>query len=47
MLVNIIECDPTALTIGDPVEIVWEHVNDEMTAPRFRPISGRPSGRPT
>jgi uncharacterized OB-fold protein len=38
MLVNIIDCDPNALTIGDPVEIVWEHVNDEMTTPRFRPI---------
>ena len=39
MLVNIIECDVDALSIGDAVEIVWEHVNDEMTTPRFRPIS--------
>jgi uncharacterized OB-fold protein len=38
MLVNIIDCDPDTLTIGDRVEIVWEHVNDEMTTPRFRPI---------
>ena len=39
MLVNIIDCDPDTLTIGDRVEIVWEHVNDEMTTPRFRPIA--------
>jgi hypothetical protein len=38
MLVNIIDCDPDELKIGDAVEIVWEHVNDEMSTPRFRPI---------
>lgn len=37
MLVNIIDVDPDAVRIGDPVEIVWEHVNDEMTTFRFRP----------
>ena len=39
MLVNIIDCDPDTVHIGDRVEVVWEHVNDEMTTPRFRPIS--------
>jgi uncharacterized protein len=38
MLVNIIDCDPDALKIGDRVEIVFEHVNDEMSTPRFRPV---------
>jgi len=38
MLVNIIGVDPDAVRIGDRVEIVWEHVNDEMTTPRFRPV---------
>jgi hypothetical protein len=38
MLVNIIDCDPDTVKIGDRVEIVWEHVNDEMSTPRFRPI---------
>jgi uncharacterized protein len=38
MLVNIIDCDPDRLAIGDKVEIVWEHVNAEMTTPRFRPV---------
>jgi hypothetical protein len=38
MLVNIIDCGPQALKVGDRVEIVWEHVNEQMTTPRFRPI---------
>lgn len=39
MLVNIIDVDPDEVKIGDPVEIVFEHVNDEMSTPRFRPVS--------
>jgi uncharacterized OB-fold protein len=40
MISNIIDCDVETLAIGDRVEIVWEHVNDEMSVPRFRPIGG-------
>lgn len=39
MLVNIIDCDPDAVRIGDRVEIVFEHVNEEMSTPRFRPVT--------
>ena len=39
MLVNIIDVDPDTVRIGDRVEIIFEHVNDEMSTPRFRPIS--------
>ena len=39
MLVNIIDCDPDTVKIGDKVEIVFEHVNDEMSTPRFRPVT--------
>jgi uncharacterized protein len=39
MLVNIIDCDPEAVRIGDRVEIVFEHVNEHMSTPRFRPIA--------
>jgi uncharacterized protein len=39
MLVNIIDVDVDTVKIGDRVEIVFEHVNDEMSTPRFRPIS--------
>jgi uncharacterized OB-fold protein len=38
LLVNIIDCDPETVRIGDRVEIVFEHVNEEMHTPRFRPI---------
>jgi uncharacterized OB-fold protein len=38
MLVNIIDCDVDTVSIGDAVEIVFEHVNDEMSTPRFRPV---------
>jgi uncharacterized OB-fold protein len=38
MLVNIIDCDPDAIHIGDKVEIVFEHVSEEMSTPRFRPV---------
>jgi uncharacterized OB-fold protein len=39
MLVNVIDCDPETVRIGDRVEIVFEHVNDEMSTPRFRPVT--------
>ena len=38
MLVNVIDCDPDALTIGTRVEAVYDHVNDDFTQLRFRPI---------
>ncbi len=39
MIANIIHCDVETLKIGDRVEIVWEHVNDQMAVFRFRPIT--------
>jgi len=39
MICNIIECDVDRLKIGDRVEIVWEHVSDDMSVPRFRPVA--------
>jgi uncharacterized OB-fold protein len=38
MICNIIDCDVEALAIGDKVEIAWDHVNADMTTPRFRPL---------
>lgn len=38
MLVNIIDVDVENVKIGDRVEVVFEHVNDEMSTPRFRPV---------
>ena len=37
MLVNIFDCDVDTVAIGDRVRIDWDHVNDDMTTPRFRP----------
>ena len=39
MLVNIIGVDPETVQIGDQVEVVFEHVNDAMSIPRFRPTT--------
>jgi uncharacterized OB-fold protein len=39
MIANIIDCDVDALRVGDPVEIVWEHLDDDMSVFRFRPTS--------
>ena len=39
MICNIVGCDVDALKIGDRVEIVWEHVNEEMSVPRFQPLA--------
>jgi uncharacterized OB-fold protein len=34
---NIVECDNGDLTIGMPVEVVFEKIDDEITLPKFRP----------
>lgn len=36
MLANIIDCEPEELEIGSKVAITFEHVNDDMSTPRFR-----------
>jgi len=38
MLTNIVECDPAALVCDQPVEVVFERLNDEFTLPQFRPL---------
>jgi uncharacterized OB-fold protein len=45
LLVNIIDCDPQEISVGTRVRIVFEHVNEEMSTPRFRPL-GEEVGRP-
>lgn len=39
MILNIIDCDVDKLRIGDRVKVVFEHVNDEMSTPRCRPVA--------
>ena len=40
---NVVECDPYAISIGMPVEVVFEDVNEEITLPKFKPVS--PAGQ--
>ena len=34
---NVVGCDPDAVRIGMPVELVWEDMSAELAIPRFRP----------
>ena len=34
---NIVEGTPEVMHVGMPVEVVYEHVSDEVTLPQFRP----------
>jgi uncharacterized OB-fold protein len=38
-LANVIDCEPEDVSIGMRVEIVWDHVNDDLTVYRFRPVT--------
>lgn len=37
LLTNVVDCAPAAVSIGLPVEVVFEDVSDEVAVPRFRP----------
>lgn len=37
MMTNIVECAPEQVTIGMPVEVVFEDWNDAISIPKFRP----------
>ena len=37
---DIVECDPAAVVVGMPVEVVYERVDDEWTIPHFKPRKG-------
>jgi len=37
MTVNVIDCDPDQVAIGDKVRIRWEKVSDTFAVPRFAP----------
>lgn len=43
LLANIIEWDPDEITIGSRVQAAFDHVNDELTLVRFRPLREEPS----
>lgn len=37
---NVINIDPQEVTIGMPVEVVWDDVTREFTLPKFQPVRG-------
>ena len=36
LLSHVVDCPPEEITIGMPVEVVFEAVTDEVTLPKFR-----------
>jgi uncharacterized OB-fold protein len=36
---NLIDCPPERISVGLEVEVVFEDVTDEITLPRFRPVT--------
>jgi uncharacterized OB-fold protein len=43
MISNLVDCPPTEIVIGMPVEVVFETMTDEITLPKFR--RARSAGR--
>jgi uncharacterized OB-fold protein len=37
MMTNIVECDPSDVRCDMAVEVLFDHVTDEVTLPKFRP----------
>ena len=37
MLSNIVDCDPSEVAVGMPVEVTFREMSDEITLPYFRP----------
>ena len=43
VLTNIVDCDPDAVKIGQPVEVAYDDSDEGWSMFRFRPVSGSPS----
>jgi uncharacterized OB-fold protein len=37
MMSNVVDCDPEALRIGDPVQVLFEDWSDDISIPKFSP----------
>jgi len=40
MISNVVDVDADRVTIGMPVEVVWEDMSEDLSVPRFRPRAG-------
>ena len=39
MFTNIVDCDPTSVSIGMPVEVTFVRATDQITVPYFKPAA--------
>ena len=39
MISNVIGCEPEEVRVDMPVEVVFEDINEEITLPKFKPVS--------
>ena len=39
LITNLVDCKVEAINIGMPVEVVFDDVTEEITLPKFRPVS--------
>lgn len=39
LMTNIVDCSNDKIYIGMPVEVVFEDINEEVTLPKFRPVT--------
>jgi len=39
MITNVINCPLSAIKIGMPVEVVFEDINDDISLPKFQPLT--------
>lgn len=37
---NVVNCDPTTITVGDAVSLTWEELSDGRNLPLFEPVGG-------
>ena len=40
MMSNIVDCEPSTVEIGMPVEVTFEDITEEITLPQFKPSQG-------
>jgi uncharacterized OB-fold protein len=38
MLVNVVDCDPEAVRIGDKMRVLFDQVSEKLAVPRFTPV---------
>ncbi len=45
LLTNVVECSPSEVSIGMPVEVTFEEITPDAVVPQFRPRASRSGGK--